>query len=346
MVDDAVDIILGSGLFDAGFYRDRYFKGEEVSDRDLARHYLENGSTCRFRPSPRFDSKTYYYFNDDVKRSGINPLLHYEVSGRRHKRQTDGDAFRFDPHYVDGLNAYDCEFRVRMEIELPVRLKDVSVSGKDRTSIGAMTSIGPGCVLGDVRSVGRFCTISEGCVLSDTGVQTDTVSTSPYFHGKAGWANEYLGRSKDDTVFEGFARSREGSSGRARGRRPVTVGNDVWICRGSVVSGGVSVGDGAIVMPSSVVVHDVPPYAIVAGNPARTIGARFDEATASDLLDIGWWEYGPGIMDGVPYADARRSVRMLRERVSAGALRWEPDTVSIDPFRQIISHKERPSGTP
>jgi virginiamycin A acetyltransferase len=54
---------------------------------------------------------------------------------------------------------------------------------------------------------------------------------------------------------------------------------------------GVTIGDGAIVAARAVVSRDVPPYAIVAGNPARVVKMRFDEATVSRLLAVGWWHW-------------------------------------------------------
>lgn len=53
--------------------------------------------------------------------------------------------------------------------------------------------------------------------------------------------------------------------------RPVRIGRDVWIGFESVILPGVTVGDGAIVGARSVVVEDVEPYTVVAGNPARFV---------------------------------------------------------------------------
>ena len=53
--------------------------------------------------------------------------------------------------------------------------------------------------------------------------------------------------------------------------RPIRVGNNVWIGFDSCVLPGRSIGDGSIVGARSVVVEDVPPYTVVAGNPARVI---------------------------------------------------------------------------
>lgn len=55
---------------------------------------------------------------------------------------------------------------------------------------------------------------------------------------------------------------------------PVTIGNRAWIAYGALVLPGVSIGEGAVVGAGSVVTHDVPPFSIVAGNPARIIGQR------------------------------------------------------------------------
>ena len=54
-----------------------------------------------------------------------------------------------------------------------------------------------------------------------------------------------------------------------RARKPVRVGNDVWIGASSIILPGVSIGDGAIVAAGSVVTRPIPALAVVAGNPAR-----------------------------------------------------------------------------
>lgn len=76
-----------------------------------------------------------------------------------------------------------------------------------------------------------------------------------------------------------------------RERRGITVGNDVWIGARATIMSGVTIGDGAIVGAAALVTKDVPPYAIVGGNPARIIKSRFGEATVEALLGICWWEW-------------------------------------------------------
>lgn len=69
------------------------------------------------------------------------------------------------------------------------------------------------------------------------------------------------------------------------------IGNDVWIAAGAIVLHKVKIGDGAVVGAGAVVTKDVPPYAIVAGVPAKIIGYRFEKPIIEELLKICWWNW-------------------------------------------------------
>lgn len=71
----------------------------------------------------------------------------------------------------------------------------------------------------------------------------------------------------------------------------IEIGHDVWIGYQATLMPGVTVGSGAIIGAHAVVSRDVPPYAIVAGNPARVVRFRFDEETIASLLEIAWWDW-------------------------------------------------------
>ena len=71
----------------------------------------------------------------------------------------------------------------------------------------------------------------------------------------------------------------------------VLIGNDVWIGDDVTILGGVRIGDGAVIAAGAVVVKDVPPYAIVGGNPTKIIKYRFPEETIERLRRIAWWDW-------------------------------------------------------
>ncbi len=74
-------------------------------------------------------------------------------------------------------------------------------------------------------------------------------------------------------------------------RGDTIVGPDVWLGYEARVMPGVRIGAGAIVGATATVARDVPPYAVVAGNPARIVRMRFDEATIGRLLAVAWWDW-------------------------------------------------------
>lgn len=71
----------------------------------------------------------------------------------------------------------------------------------------------------------------------------------------------------------------------------MTIGSDVWIGRNAVLLGNLTIGDGAIIGAFSVVAKDVPPYAVVVGNPATIKRYRFTEYQIEKLLKIQWWSW-------------------------------------------------------
>lgn len=121
--------------------------------------------------------------------------------------------------------------------------------------------------------VGAFCSIAPNVVVGGGAHPTDWISSSPVFYkGK-----NVLRTNFSDNKFEEFKRT--------------IIGNDVWIGSNVLIKGGVCIGDGAIIGMGSVVTHDVPPYEIWAGNPARCIRKRFDDAMIDELLKIQWWTW-------------------------------------------------------
>ena len=121
--------------------------------------------------------------------------------------------------------------------------------------------------------IGKFCAIAAETRFIMTGDhKLDGVSTYPFPIFQQGW----------ECAFQVSELPVEGD---------IIVGNDVWFGFGTLIKGGVNIGHGAIVAAGAVVVKDVPPYSIVAGNPAKVVKKRFDDATIERLLQIAWWDW-------------------------------------------------------
>lgn len=73
--------------------------------------------------------------------------------------------------------------------------------------------------------------------------------------------------------------------------KDTVVGHDVWIGHNAAIMPGVQIGSGAIVAAASVVARDVPPYAVVGGNPAAIIRMRYSDEIIDELLGIAWWDW-------------------------------------------------------
>jgi virginiamycin A acetyltransferase len=130
--------------------------------------------------------------------------------------------------------------------------------------------------IGDRLIIGRFCAIAAGTIFIMNGANHAMTgfSTYPFNIFGAGWEQGFDWA----TIQAGF-------------KGDTVVGNDVWIGQEATIMPGVRIGDGAIVAAKSVVVTDVPPYAIVGGNPARVIRLRFTDDVVADLLAIRWWDW-------------------------------------------------------
>ncbi|MGB2832888.1 MAG: CatB-related O-acetyltransferase [Methylotenera sp.] len=120
-------------------------------------------------------------------------------------------------------------------------------------------------------SIGSYCSIAPNVKIYMGGMhRTDWVTTYPFpaFEGSAQHINNFAPTNGN-----------------------VTIGSDVWLCANCVILSGVTIGHGAVIANSAIVTKDVPPYAIVGGNPAKLIRWRFDEATRNALLDSKWWDW-------------------------------------------------------
>jgi acetyltransferase-like isoleucine patch superfamily enzyme len=70
----------------------------------------------------------------------------------------------------------------------------------------------------------------------------------------------------------------------------IIIGNDCWVGHSAFIVGGITIGDGAIILAHAVVTKNVPPYAIVGGVPAKILKYRYNEETINFLLNFKWWD--------------------------------------------------------
>jgi len=80
-------------------------------------------------------------------------------------------------------------------------------------------------------------------------------------------------------------------TGHPKTKGDVEIGSDVWIGTEALILSGVTIGDGAVIGARAVVARDVPPYAVVAGNPARLVKFRFEQTVIDQLLAQQWWNW-------------------------------------------------------
>lgn len=122
-------------------------------------------------------------------------------------------------------------------------------------------------------NIGKFCSISDHCVCGLPEHDMTYVSTSSVFcKGKNATKLSYGTLPHPEY-------------------QVTTIGNDVWIGANVSIRAGVTVGDGAVIGMGAVVTKDIPPYAIVAGVPAKVIRYRFDEETVAKLQELQWWNW-------------------------------------------------------
>ena len=131
------------------------------------------------------------------------------------------------------------------------------------STIGDYTYVGERCTITRA-SIGRYCSIGNNVSIGPGEHDISTVSTSAYLYMGSGWYKELT-------------------------KEEVTIGNDVWIGTDSIIRRGVTIGDGAVIGANSFVNRNVPPFAVVAGIPAKLIRYRFSKNKIDCIMQSKWW---------------------------------------------------------
>jgi len=176
-----------------------------------------------------------------------------------------------DPNVIHPIAGYDKEIYVKPTITNPNIIVGEFTYIADSEFESHVTHFYPWSR--DKLIIGKFCQIASGVefVMNDANHQMNAVSTFP-FYTLEGWNME--APQSSDMPFKGNTE----------------IGNDVWIGQNAVILPGTHIGDGAVVGLNSVVGGNIPPYTIVAGNPAKEIRKRFDDELIELMLKFKWWD--------------------------------------------------------
>ena len=144
--------------------------------------------------------------------------------------------------------------------------------------------------------IGKYCSISYNVVIGASQHPTNWLSTSPIQY-----ANNVLDFPTKHICNIGIT------------SKPCYIGNDVWIGTKAVIMHDITIGDGAIIGSGAVVTHDVPPYAIVVGVPAKILRYRFDEKTIKQLLELKWWNLPEEQVAELPFDDIKACIQQIKK---------------------------------
>ncbi len=131
-----------------------------------------------------------------------------------------------------------------------------------------------------IESIGSFCSFGPGCAVAQTHYLGVTTHQFLFSSWRFPDFDKHLPKDKQQTVFRDHIASHK-----------TTIGNDVWVGRNATIMAGVKIGNGAIIGSGAVVTHDVPPYAVVGGVPAKIIRYRFSPEQIGALEEIAWWNW-------------------------------------------------------
>lgn len=192
-------------------------------------------------------------------------------------------------------------------------------------SIGAFTHVNGGFIRNV--SIGRYCSIARDVQIGHGFHPTNwlSVSSLQYVQNYRDWPSFIDPEKGGEAInLQHFEYS-----------KPTQIGNDVWLGNHAIIMDGLTIGDGAIVGGGSVVTRDVPPYAIVVGNPARILRMRFDERTIDRLLTVRFWRFTMNDLGGVHFHDIQKALNQIEEKLDAGILsEYKPDAITTDWIRR------------
>lgn len=168
---------------------------------------------------------------------------------------------------------YDCNISPKAKLYVPYSFAEVSVG--DGTYISANGRISK-------TTIGKFCSIGPDLCCGWGIHPINGVSTCPMFYS--------TGKQNGRTLV---------TANKYEERKPILIGNDVFIGRNAIILDGVTISDGAVIGAGAVVSKDIPPYAVAVGSPIKIIKYRFPPEVIDQLLELQWWNRDESVLQKV-----------------------------------------------
>lgn len=144
---------------------------------------------------------------------------------------------------------------------------------------------------------GKYCSVASGCMIGLGIHPTNYISTHPVFY------------TRREPFWNSVVKSPQIDE-----YKPIKIGHDVWIGTNAIIRDGVEIGIGSVIAAGAVVTHDVPPYAIVGGVPAKVLRYRFDEETITKLLNSMWWDLVPTTLQKLTTWDVELFLQQMNSK--------------------------------
>lgn len=159
--------------------------------------------------------------------------------------------------------------------------------------------------------IGAFCSISWNVSIGGANHDYSRTTTHSFLYSRD------FGLIPDEACEENI--------GYDRFSEPCIIENDVWIAANACICRGVTVHTGAVIAAGAVVTHDVEPYTIVAGVPAKPLKKRFDDKTIELLLESRWWDFPSdviknnyGLFNAKTDVHVAQQLLRIRQRIDRG----------------------------
>ena len=172
--------------------------------------------------------------------------------------------------------------------------------------------------------IGRYTSIGESVQVGRGSHPTRWASTSPFFYQNHEVVlNAPLKEAAAYLLDAPYIAPRE-----------TKIGNDVYIGHGAFLLQGVEIGDGAVIGAMAVVTKDVPPYAVVAGNPATVRRLRLPPSLVERYLQVQWWQYAFWDLESASISEPERFIDTVEEKVAKGLKPYTPMKIDL---RQVAA---------